>query len=218
MGATARPAIGPLLACWASWLVLMAGLAHGMAPELSRVYPSGGQRGTDLVVRCEGKFPWPVRVVAPGITVVPQTESGNLRVSIPANVPSDRVWIRLFNEQGASQAVPFLIGSLAEVGEEEPNDRTANAQHVAAPVTVNGRLQAGGDVDLFTVPLDKGETLVAALDAHTRLGSPMDAVVQIVGPDGFVVADNHDDLGLDPRRFDALVSQPFRVATTMSIA
>ncbi len=64
---------------------------------------------------------------------------------------------------------------------------------------MNGILQAGGDVDGFAVDLLAGETLVAALDANTRLGSPMDAMMQIVTPQGTVLAENNDQIGLDPR-------------------
>ena len=65
-------------------------------------------------------------------------------------------------------------------------------------MVVNGAL-AKGEVDSFAVDLKKGQALVAALDANTRLGSPMDAVLQVVSPAGAVAAENHDHLGLDPR-------------------
>ena len=40
--------------------------------------------------------------------------------------------------------------------------------------------------------------MVAALDANGRIGSPIDAILQVATPDGFVVAENHDAVGLDP--------------------
>jgi hypothetical protein len=163
------------------------------------LFPAGGQRGTKAVVTCTGKFDWPVKVFAPGIDVAAGAESGKLEISIPADLSADRVWIRLFNAEGASAAVPFLIGQLPEINEQEPNNATRNAQPLADPnVTINGAL-AAGDVDGFAVRLDAGQTLVAALDANMRLGSPMDAILQVVTPDGVVLAVNHDDLGLGPR-------------------
>jgi hypothetical protein len=54
-------------------------------------------------------------------------------------------------------------------------------------------------VDGFALALQKGQTLVASLTANQVLGSPMDAVLQIVSPDGFVLAQNHDHRGLDPQ-------------------
>jgi hypothetical protein len=168
-------------------------------PTLSHVFPSGGQRGTKSVVTCTGKFEWPIKVYAPGIDVTAASDSGKLEISIPADLPADRVWIRLFNAEGASAEVPFLIGQLPEVNEQEPNNTTRNAQAIADPnVTINGAL-AAADVDGFAVRLEAGQTLVAALDANTRLGSPMDAILQVVSPEGIMLAENHDDLGLDPR-------------------
>jgi hypothetical protein len=65
--------------------------------------------------------------------------------------------------------------------------------------TVNGRLSRAGDVDGFAVKLSRGETLVADLEAARHLGSPMDAVLQVASTDGFVLAQNDDDVGRDPR-------------------
>jgi hypothetical protein len=47
--------------------------------------------------------------------------------------------------------------------------------------------------------LATGQTLVAALDANTRLGSPIDAILQLATSAGTVLAENHDAVGLDPR-------------------
>lgn len=180
--------------------VSFANAADAAAPTLSHIFPAGGQRGTKIVVTCTGSLdPWPVSVWAPGIDVVTGTEKGKLEVTIPPDLAADRVWIRLFNAEGASAAVPFLIGSLKEINDIEPNNLPRNAQAVAEPnVTINGVLE-GADVDGFAVQLAAGQTLVADLDANNRLGSPMDAILQIASPDGTVLAENHDDVELDPR-------------------
>lgn len=169
------------------------------APTLDHIFPAGGQRGTKVVVTCSGKFTWPTRVWSPGIEAVPRNDSGKLEISIPADLATDRVWIRLYNDEGASIAQPFLIGSLREIDEVEPNDRPKSPQVVADPtVTINGALKER-DVDCFSVRLEGGQTIVAALDANNRLGSPMDAILQVVSQDGIVLSENHDDLKLDPR-------------------
>lgn len=64
---------------------------------------------------------------------------------------------------------------------------------------VNGKLEKSGEVDSFAIELEEGQTLVAAVDAHTAFGSPMDAILQVVTPSNFVLAENHDSVGLDPR-------------------
>jgi hypothetical protein len=64
---------------------------------------------------------------------------------------------------------------------------------------VNGRLEKAGDVDCFAVSVKKGQTLVASLEANRTLKSPMDAILQVVAADGFVLDQNHDYRGLDPQ-------------------
>src|SRR5262249_33370778 len=109
-------------------------------------------------------------------------------------------WVRIHDEDGASALRPFVIGSLPEVVEIEPNDAPGSAQCVRVnPATVNGRLSRTGDVDGFAVNLSRGQTLVADLEAARHLGSPMDAVLQVASTDGFVLAQNDDDVGRDPR-------------------
>ena len=182
-------------------LALLPSLVHAAAPALTHIFPAGGQRGTKVTVTCAGNAAmWPVSVTAPGVDVVVGTEANKLEVTIPADLAADRVWFRLYNTEGASAAVPFLIGNVKEIEEVEPNNAPTKAQAVAElPVTINGTLSAFGDVDGFHVTLAVGQTLVASLDAHAKLGSPMDAILQVVTPDGFVLAENHDAVDLDPR-------------------
>ena len=182
-------------------LALLPSLAHAAAPALTHLFPAGGQRGTKVTVTCAGNTAmWPVGVTAPGVEVVVGTEANKLEVTIPADLAADRAWIRLHNAEGASAAVPFLIGNVKEIEEVEPNNAPTKAQAVAElPVTINGTLSAFGDVDGFNVTLAVGQTLIASLDAHAKLGSPMDAILQVATPDGFVLAENHDAVDLDPR-------------------
>ena len=180
-------------------IIVPVGHVWSAPPTLTNVFPAGGQRGTKVVVTCAGSFTWPAKVWSPGIDVTPSAESGKLEISIPADLAADRVWIRLYNSEGASAPFPFLIDALKELNEVEPNNRPRDAQVITdAEMIVNGALKEA-DVDCFAVKLEAGQTLVAAVDANTRLGSPMDAVLQIVSQAGIVIAENHDDLGLDPR-------------------
>jgi hypothetical protein len=174
-------------------------------PTLAHLFPAGGQRGTTITVTCTGTFSWPVKVWAPGLEVVANKEAGRLEVTIPKDLAADRVWLRLYNSDGASAPAPFLIDNLKEINEREPNDEPEKAQELTEPsVIVNGVLAKKADVDCFALHLTAGQTLVAAVDAHGRLGSPMDAILQVVTPDGQLLAENNDDVHLDPR----LVFQP----------
>lgn len=193
------------LTSWPVCLATLIGLTCGPSelfaepPTLTSLIPTGGQRGTRVVVNCAGTFTWPPHVSAPGLEVTPAADQGRLEVTIPADMAADRAWIRLYNADGTSVPLPFLIGNLPEIAETEPNDKFREPQSVSSTVvTINGHLK-DVDVDCFAVELAANQTLVAAVDANTRLGSPMDSVLQIVSPDGIVLAENHDDLNLDPR-------------------
>jgi hypothetical protein len=189
-----------LLSALVGLLVVSPSLAMAAAPTLTHLFPAGGQRGQKVAVTCTGNFAWPVQVRAMGADVQVLSESGKLELTIPADLPTDRIWVQLYNAEGISAARPFLIDSLPEVLEKEPNDAPDESQLLeTSSAIVNGVLEKGGAVDSFALQLTAGQTLVADLDAHDRLGSPMDAIVQVVSESGFVLADQHDDVGLDPR-------------------
>ena len=205
------------------WLMLVVlslwpSRSHAAAPTLTRLFPAGGQRGTTVKVECTGKFKWPVKIWSPGVKVAALKDSGQIQVTIPADLAADRVWIRLYDAEGASPALPFLLSNLAEFREKEPNNRLGKAQPLPGATkggdapdksqkgsrpgshgVANGILQSAGDVDGFAVYVKAGSTLVADMAANTRLNSPVDSVLQVVSPDGFVVAENHDGVGIDPR-------------------
>lgn len=194
-----RPPAAALLA------VLLAGAppASAKVPTLDYLYPAGGQRGRTVEVAAGGNVdPWPprVRVEGRGVVVEPAAEKGKLTVTVAPDAPLGPAWVRLYNEEGASALRPFVVGHGPEVVEAEPNDDPAKAQPVEGPaVTVNGRLDRRGDVDGFAVTLAEGQTLVASLLANRVLGSPMDALLQVATPEGFVLAHEDDGHGLDPQ-------------------
>ena len=130
------------------------------APELRYLFPPGGQRGQTVQLTAAGKFPkWPVTcsVDRPGLVVQPQEKSGIFSVSVAADAAPGIYWIRLSDDSGAAAPQPFVVGTLPELAEVEPNDTLATAQPLgndsapARAVVVNGRLNKGGDVDLYAV-------------------------------------------------------------------
>src|SRR5262249_4814237 len=109
-------------------------------------------------------------------------------------------WLRASNDDGGSNLRPFFVGMIPEIAEKEPNDDFKKAQAIEVPaVTVNGRLGEPGDVDCVAMQVKKGETLVASVEANQPARSPMDAILQVVSVDGFVLDENHDYHGLDPQ-------------------
>lgn len=189
--------------------------ASAAPPKLDWLFPAGAAPGSNVTVTLGGTFEkWPMQVWCdrPGIQASPLEEKGKLSVAIPADAFPGTVWIRVHSADGASSLRPFVIGvcganaasppagCTAEVLEVEPNNAPATAQPLAAgPVKINGRFEASGDVDVYSISLSKGQTLVAAMDANRGPGSPMDGVLQVLSADGFVVEQNDDEHGLDPQ-------------------
>ena len=82
----------------------------------------------------------------------------------------------------------------AELAEQEPNDSTANAQSVAIPCAIAGRIQAAGDEDRFAFTAVKPHAYTFKLTA-ARAGSPLDAWLKIENKDGKELARNDDAEG-----------------------
>lgn len=171
-------------------------------PTVTHFFPAGVERGKAATIGVAGTLePWPVEVWIdrPGVKITPAGEKGKLSVEAAANAEPGVYWVRLFNAEGAAAVRPLIVGTLAELTEKEPNDRAIEATPLtASAMTVNGQLAAKGDVDTFAIEARKGQVLVAAMTAHEGLGSPMDASLQVLSPQGFVLAQNDDDAALDP--------------------
>ena len=189
---------------WFSLCVLFAlcGEASSAPPTLTSLFPAGGQRGSTVDVTVNGSFDaWPVKAWASdtAVSVTAGKEKGKLGVVVGKDAIPGVCWVRLFDDTGASQLRPFIVGVLPEVPEAEPNDTPAKPQAVEPGVVVNGKLGKTGDVDCFAVKLKKGQTLVAAVEANHTLRAPIDAVLQVASADGNVIEQNHDHRGLDPQ-------------------
>lgn len=190
--------LGPLL------LLCSVGLAPVLAapPVVNYLYPPGGQRGTTLDVTLDGTFArWPVQVWTddPLLNAKCSTKKGVVQLTIDAATTPGTHWFRVADAEGASALRPFIVGTLPNVLEQEPNDTIAAPQTITASSVVNGRLGKVGDVDVYAFALKQGETLVASLVAHQTFRAPIDAILQITSPDGAVLEQNNDHAGLDPQ-------------------
>jgi hypothetical protein len=223
---------GPALASLAgpTLLLALASYISAAPPKVNYLFPAGGQRGQTTAVTASGEFSnWPVQIWSdrPGLTATCDNDKGKLRIEVAADAIPGVYWLRMSDNEGASVLRPFVVGTLPEVLEEETNDLPAKPQALESRVVVNGKLAKSGDVDGFRLELKQGQTLVASVQGHSILGSPMDCLLQvcelvtqqsssITGAqprvEAVVVAQNHDAIGLDPQLvFTAPKSGPFLV-------
>jgi hypothetical protein len=203
-------------------LVLLPRPLRAEPYQVNYLFPAGAAQGATLTITLGQTPRWPVRVWSDSgqVTAAAMDEKGKLQISVAADAHPGRQWLRIYDEQGSSGLLPFLVGILPELEETEPNDRVHEAQVLTTSSTVNGRLAKAGDVDGFAISLQSGQTLVASCAAHAGLGTSMDAVMQIclvrgasaatsenaVDPAGipedaeaFIVAQNDDEVGIDPQ-------------------
>jgi hypothetical protein len=201
-----------LLAC-----LILIHTAFAAPPKVSYLYPAGVQRGQTTTINAAGEFSnWPVQLWAdrPGVTATCEKDKGKLKVEVAADAVPGVYWLRLSDGEGAAALKPFVVGTLPEVMEDETNDLPAKPQAVDAKVVMNGKLGKSGDLDGYRVELKQGQTLVASVQGHSLLGSPMDSVLQVCElsarrassvagskseVEAFVLAQNHDAIGLDPQ-------------------
>ncbi len=196
-----KRALNCLVGCLPWVVVVIIGTTATAQIKLDRLFPPVVAAGESATVKAEGKFPnWPPAIVCDRDDVdLAAGEEGELRVCVDARSPAGVAWIRLHDKTGATQWTPLLIEPVPVVVEKEPNDRITQAIELTSPAVFGGRLEKSGDVDTFRISALEGQTLVVSLIANEVLRSPMDAVLQLVDADGYVLFQTDDDRGLDPQ-------------------
>jgi hypothetical protein len=89
-----------------------------------------------------------------------------------------------------SNQIPFALGTLPEETERESSDAT-NAQPVALPIIINGRIDRKDDWDVFQFTGKANDPIVIEVQAR-RLDSPLDSVIKLTDATGKVLAFNDD--------------------------
>ncbi|MBI2946847.1 MAG: hypothetical protein HYY23_04320 [Verrucomicrobia bacterium] len=95
-----------------------------------------------------------------------------------------------------SAPVPFVLDTLPDGLEKEPNNSQAGAQLVTLPVMVNGRIDKADDWDVFQFTGKSNEMVAVEVQAR-RLDSPLDSVIKLTDATGTLLAfsDDREDLG-----------------------
>ena len=188
---------------WVAAFVLLSAVpAFAEPPELKALFPGGVREGrtTDVtIIGRPGDFPVRVWTADDGLAIEATEKGDALLVTAPPGTRTGLHWLRLFNRHGASALKSLIVGGIRESKEAEPNNALADAEQCQLPVVVNGVLHKTAEVDTFAVRMEAGETLIASIEANRSLGSPMDAILQLLSPQGFVVEQNDDHRGFDPQ-------------------
>lgn len=146
----------------------------GELPFMTSIFPLGGRVGEPVKIEMNG---WNLEKT---MLEPPAKDAKPGRYLLAAN-----------NGKLVSNYLPFVLDTLPECMEQEPNDDASKAQKVSLPIIVNGRSDRPGDWDVFEVEGKAGETIVAEVHAR-RLGSPFDSFVKVTCADGKIIALNDD--------------------------
>lgn len=219
---------------------LLAASVHAEPPGVSHIFPAGGQRGTTVEFRVGGfylhghagfEMTGGGVQAAPEVAAVenfwiegpmilkpdsqqkedyPKDHAGRVTIA-PDAAPGVRPW-NCRTSQGSTPTMKFVVGDLPEVIEHEIEGAPIPEQ-VRLPVTINGRIFPREDVDLWTFHAEQGQTISCAL-ASRSLGYPLEAVIEILAPDGRAVRDVHrqtDNTGDPSAVFTARVAGDYTV-------
>ncbi len=190
----------------------------------SYLFPAGGRRGTTVDLHVAGLFlhkdacwellgagvslasphlaPAPTLWFEGPMLPLPESQAAEdypkdtaARVTIAADAALGIRRGRVWTAQGAASGLAFVVGDLPEIVEQEIDGDPVPVD-VQLPVTINGRIFPRQNVDVWAFQLHKGQNVACEVCA-ARLGSPLDSYLEVVGPDGRLIAENDDAFGAD---------------------
>lgn len=183
-------------------------------PEVRQIFPIGGSIGSKTRVVIGGVsfrgtkkliFDRPnisAEILPPNALSAPTPNDDGVPIFsadilIGKNASPGIVSFRVVSDAGVSNAVKWCVGrELATMDEKEPNNTLPQAQPVQLPVSINGKIDQPGDVDIYTFELIAGKTFVAEVCA-AAVDSPLDSLLTLMNSSGKQVANNDDFNGSD---------------------
>lgn len=191
-----------------SSLLAQDGLCTFVAPEdgkytvLVRDSSFGGNRVCGYRLHI-GDFPRPIAVI-PGGGKTGETLKANLvslagditeaSVTLPSN-PIERYGVVTETDSGISPSPNWIrVSELPLVTEAEPNNDYRKPPVITAPVAFCGVIEEPNDYDCFGFECKKGQRFRVNCFAREPLRSPLDAVMNVFGPDNKTISSS-DDVG-----------------------
>lgn len=167
--------------------------ARPKPPQVARVTPTAGRRGTTVRVTFEGKHLGEATAITstlPGVagTIVSRSASTVAAdVVLPAAAAAGSYQLGIKTPLGeASQ--PFVVDLFALVQEAEPDDTPSSSQKITLPASLGGSFGKSGDVDFYRFEARAGQQVgVQALT--TPVGSKAEAVLVLTDAAGQVLAE-----------------------------
>ena len=191
---------GPRLAALAVGLAAGVGIAaEPAAPVLTTLFPAGGRAGTKFEIVLEGSG----LEAADGLwSSLPGVQgrrlaAGRFEITLPDDALPGSYDLRAVGPAGITNPRMFVVGRQPEVLELQPNDKPEQAQPLTLETVVQGRIEKGGDVDCYRLPVAAGQRVLVEAWAD-RIDSPLRAVVEVRDPQGRAVPGERVGPRLDP--------------------
>lgn len=154
-------------------------VAVGQLPYITQMFPLGGQEGQETVAAIDG---WNLPVT-------------QLPLNTKTGAPAVRQAVYQ-SEKAISNFLPYAVDTLPQCNESDSNDSIQTAQPIQLPVIINGRINSGGDADVFKFQGKANDEIAAEVYAR-RLNSPLDSVLRLTDASGNVLAWNDDNIVKD---------------------
>jgi len=145
-------------------------------PYISHIYPLAGRPGQMLEVEPIGSA---------------RARKERVQLQVPAASGIQQVQLEIDGVR--TNPATFIVSTLPQTLEQEPNDEPAQATRIAAPAGINGRIGKQRDLDHFVFAAKKGQPLVFELKARrfgTLLNSTVHGVLDIMDAKGNILASN----------------------------
>lgn len=194
---------------------LLAGIATGQSgPQLVTVFPNGAKTGASIEVTFTGDGfdgdeqllfsakGFKAEPMSGGVATTDPTPKGKkgvgknqgssavkFKVTVPKEVPLGIHDVRIVSKSGLSNPRAFVVGSLTEVNETEPNNDIGQAQRIELDTTVNGFISTSTDVDYVVFKAKAGQNIVVSC-LTSSIDSRLSADLLASTSDGRVLATN----------------------------
>jgi hypothetical protein len=223
----------------AALLLAPAAATAQLAPQIGYVHPAGAQAGTTVDVRIGGLDWTPdmqLFMLDPGVTLeivgppgpvivaeppywfgkkargpdFPMAREIPARLTITAGTPPGIVRYQAANANGATAVGKLVVGAEPDVV-EEPRRREPQVLP-APPVAVSGQVARIEEVDRYQFSAPQAGLVTGELFAR-RLGSPLNAIVEVRDPAGRLLVNEADTEGRDfSFTFAAAANVPYTVS------
>ncbi len=153
-------------------------LTVGAIPVVTSIFPMGARVGSSADITLAG---WNLTKTDLTVQTMPRA---NYRPIMNCRVRHD---------DGIESQFQIRVDQWPEAFDNEPNQTRQQATKVSWPVTINGRIDHPGDIDVYQ--LEGAGRLVAEIEARS-LGSPLDSMLHLIDKSGATIAknDDHEDL------------------------